>query len=243
MINLKRIAELDDIDFDPENGLCIGPLSTINAVVQHPLIKERYHLLAEAAATIGTFQIRERGTIGGNICNGSPAADTVPALMCLGAMLKLSSSKEERVVAIEDFFEGPQKTHLEVGEILTQIQVPPPPQRTGGVYLKLGLRKSLEIAIVGAAALITISQDSLSCLGARLALASVAPTPLCCREAETVLIGEKLGAEIIEQAAQAAQSEASPISDIRGTAEYRREMVHVLVNRALTQAINKARQQ
>jgi carbon-monoxide dehydrogenase medium subunit len=238
LINLKKIRDLNNIDYSPEKGLFIGPLVTHNVLSEHPTILEKYSLLAEAARTIGTFQIRERGTIGGNICNASPAADTIPPLICLSAKLKLESSTEKRAVGIEDFFEGPQKTRLKPDEILTQIEIPILPPRTGGVYLKLGTRKALEIAVVGIGVILTLD-DKMTCVGARIALASVAPTPLPCPRAGAVLVGQKIQNKVIEQAARVAQEEAVPISDVRGTAEYRREMVYVLTKRALNEVLRR----
>ncbi len=239
IVNLKGIQDLNNIYYSSEKGLSIGPLVTHNVLCEHLIILERYPLLAEAALSIGTFQIRERGTIGGNICNGSPAADTIPPLICLGAKLKLQSSSEERVVAIEDFFEGPQKTRLNSDEILTGVEIPILPPRTGGVYLKLGTRKALEIAVVGVAALLTLDEKKTTCVRARIALASVAPTPLPCPRAGAVLVGQKMQNKVIEQAARVAQEEAVPISDLRGTAEYRHEMVYVLTKRALNEVLRR----
>jgi len=238
IINLKRIRELKYICYSPEKGLSIGPLIAHNELSEHRAIVENYPLLAEAARTIGTFQIRERGTIGGNICNASPAADTIPPLICLGAKLRLQGSAEERTTGIEDFFEGPQKTRLKPDEVLTQIEIPILPPCTGGIYLKLGVRKALEVAIVGVATLLTLD-DQKTCVGARIALASVAPIPLPCHRAEAALVGEKIGDKVIDQAAKEVQEEAVPISDLRGTAEYRREMIYVLTKRALNEAFKR----
>jgi carbon-monoxide dehydrogenase medium subunit len=240
VINLKGISELNGITFSHEKGLFVGPLVTHNTLGEHPIILEKYSLLAEAARLIGTHQVRERGTIGGNICNGSPAADTIPPLMCLGAKLKLQKSDKETITAIEDFFEGPQKTKLGPDEILTGIQFPPLEFNTGGAYVKLGVRKSLEIAVVGVAVLITLDKDKKTCLKAKIALASVAPIPLLCQKAETILLGKRMGEPIINQAAKSAQEEAAPITDVRGTAEYRRQMIYILTKRALHQALKRA---
>lgn len=239
VINLKGISELNGITFSIEEGLFIGPLVTHNTLGEHPIICEKYSFLAEAARLIGTYQVRERGTIGGNICNGSPAADTIPPLLCLGAKLKLRKSNQETIMAIEDFFEGPQKTKLRPDEILTGIQIPPLELKTGSAYMKLGVRKSLEIAVVGVAALIMLDKDKGICQRAKIALASVAPTPLLCKKAESILLGKRLEEPIIHQAAKSVQEEAIPITDVRGTAEYRREMVYVLAKRAIYQALKR----
>jgi len=242
VVNLKRIPSLSDITYTRDAGVYIGTLATHNDLAEHPKIVGDFALLAEAAASVGTFQVRERGTIGGNICNGSPAADTVPPLICLGANLKLeSATRGERLVPVEEFFEAPQVTNRAPDEILTQIQIPNVAPRTGGAYLKLGKRKALEIAVVGVAVLITLDDKGATCLTAKLGLASVAPTPIRARKAETILIGQKLEERIINEAALAAQKEASPISDLRSSAEYRREMVNVLTKRALNIAFERAK--
>jgi len=239
LINLKTIPGLDYIR--EEGGILkIGAITRLEDIARNPEVVSRYTALAEAAHRTASPHIREMGTIGGNICNGSPAADTIPPLICLGAKLEVRSTAGNRLVAVEDFFEGPQKTRLTPGEILTQIQIPIQPPRTGGIYLKLGLRKALEIAIVGVAALVTLDETKKVCVRAKLSLASVAPIPLSCRRAEAVLVGQTIDSRIIEQAAQLAQGEATPISDLRGTADYRREMVYVLTKRALKQALLRA---
>jgi len=240
LINIKTISELNTISYSEQDGLHIGPLVSHNSLAEHPMIREKYVFLAEAASHVGTFQIRERGTIGGNICNGSPAADTISPLICLTSKLKLQGIGAERVVLVEDFFVGPQETALRSGEILSQIEIPTLPPHTGTAYLKLGKRKALEIAIVGVAALITLDLKKEFCVNARISLASVAPRPLPCRKAETILVGQKLEEGIFEHAARAAQEESTPISDLRSSAEYRREMVYVLTKRALGQASERA---
>ena len=242
VVNLKTVPGLNDISYSQDEGLLVGPLATHDALVEHPIIHEQFGILAEAASSVGTFQVRERGTIGGNICNGSPAADTVPPLICLGAKLKLqSANRGERQVPVEEFFESPQVTKRAPDEVLTLIQIPNVADRTGAVYLKLGKRKALEIAVVGVAALITLNDNGSACIGAKVSLASVAPTPIRSRKAEELLIGQKLDERIIDEAALAAQQEAVPISDLRSSAEYRSEMVYVLAKRALSIAFERAK--
>lgn len=240
VINLKGISELNEIRFSHEKGLFVGPLVTHHTLGEHPVILEKYSLLAEAARLVGTHQVRERGTLGGNICNGSPAADTIPPLLCLEARLKLQKSGKETITPIEDFFEGPRKTKLEPDEILTGVQLPLLERHTGGAYVKLGVRKSLEIAVVGVAALVTLDKDRKTCLKAKIALASVAPIPLLCEKAEAILLRKKMEEPIIHQAAKSAQEEAVPITDMRGTAEYRREMIYIVAKRALYEALRRA---
>ena len=180
-------------------------------------------------------QVRNRGTIAGNICNAVPSADSAPPLLTLGAKLKLISQRGERIIKIEDFFTGPSQTALNNDEILQEIHIPHPPPNSQGVYLKLNPRRAMDLAIVGVAAVVT-AQDGV-CQDIRLALGAVAPTPTRARKAEATLRGKKLDDNIIEKAAQTAAGEARPIDDHRASAEYRRDMVEVLVKRAIKQAI------
>lgn len=233
VINLKRIPGLDAIRYDPKDGLRIGSLVTHEALATHKVVLEKFPALAEAAHSVGSLQVRERGTIGGNLCNGSPAADTVPALICLKAGLSIQSAKGEKLVPVEKFFKGPQITTLSGGEILTEIRVPEPEPRTGAAYLKMGIRKSMEIALVGVAAALRMDSKKEMCLEARIGLGSVAPTPLLCENFGEMLVRHPFSGEAVEKAAARAMEASRPISDVRCSAEYRREMVYVLAKRAL----------
>jgi len=234
IIDLKAIPNLDYINYDADNGLSIGALATIKAVTESPIIRDKFGVLCQAAESMASPQVRNRGTIAGNICNAVPSADTAPALLTLDAKLKLVSQKGERLVAIEDFFKGPNQTALD-DEILQEIKIPTPPPKSQGVYRKFGPRRAMDLAIVGVAVLVIT--DNGKCKDIRIALGAVAPTPLRAKKAEAVIRGQKLDSELIEKAAQAAAGEAKPIDDHRASAEYRREMVRVLTKRALEQAI------
>lgn len=238
VIDLKGIAGLDDIKYDA-SGLSLGALVTIGAVETSPLIGEKFAILAQAAQSMASPQVRNRGTIAGNICNAVPSADLAPALLTLGAKLKLISRKGERTVSIEDFFTGPNQTVLNNEEILQEIQIPTPPPNSQGVYLKLTPRRAMDLAIVGVAVVI-IPKDGI-CKDIRIALGAVAPTPIRAKKAEAVLKGRKFDDKVIEKAAQTAAGEARPIDDHRASAEYRRDMVEVLVKRAIKQAIRSQR--
>jgi len=234
LIDLKDIPDLDYINFDADNGLSLGALATIKAVASSPVIRDRFGVLCQAAESMASPQVRNRGTIAGNICNAVPSADTAPALLTLEAKLKLVSQRGERIVAIEDFFTGPNQTVID-GEILKEIQVPTPPPKSQGVYLKLSPRRAMDLAMVGVAVLVV--PDNGKCKDIRIALGAVAPTPLRAKKAEAVLKGQAFDENLIEKAAQAAAGEAKPIDDHRASAEYRREMVEVLVKRAIEQAV------
>jgi len=180
-------------------------------------------------------QVRNRGTIAGNICNAVPSADSAPALLTIGARLKLISQKSQRTVGIEDFFTGPSRTALTDEEILAEILLPDMPPNSKGVYLKLTPRRAMDLAIVGVAA-VAVPEDGV-CKDIRIALGAVAPTPLRAKKAEEVLKGQKFDDNLIEKAAKTAAGQARPIDDHRASAEYRRDMVEVLVRRAIKQAI------
>jgi carbon-monoxide dehydrogenase medium subunit len=237
-IDLKGIPALDNIEYDV-SGLNIGALATIGAVETSAIIGQKFGVLAQAARSMASPQVRNRGTIAGNICNAVPSADSAPALLTLGAKLKLVSGKGERTVNIEDFFTGPSQTVISDEEILREIQIPHPPPNSQGVYLKLTPRRAMDLAIVGVA-VVVIPQDGV-CQDIRIALGAVAPTPIRARKAEAVLKGQKLDDNLIEKAARTAAGQSSPIDDHRASAEYRRDMVEVLVKRAIKQAIGSRR--
>jgi len=239
LVGLKGIPNLDSIDADAE-GVRIGALATLRSIGDSAVVRERFPFLADIAGKMATHQIRNMGTIGGNICNAAPSADTAPSLICLGAKAKLVGPKKERIVAVEEFFTGPGETVLKAGEILTEIQVPNQPAHTGGAYLRL-TRLSVDLAVVGVAALVTLQGKGGLCKEARIALGAVAPTPIRAKKAEGVITGKKIENGLIEEAAQIASEEARPITDVRGSAPYRTDIVRVLTKRAIGQALEQAK--
>jgi carbon-monoxide dehydrogenase medium subunit len=234
LVGLKGINDLDYIEYDEVGGLRIGALTSNDSVAGSVVIREKFGLLSEAAAKIGTPQIRNMGTIVGNLCNAAPSADTAPPLIALGARVKLVSSKGERTVPLEEFFTGPGETVLQTNELLTEVQVPKPIPSTRGVYLKLFPRGAVDIAAVGVAVLLILSDDG-TCSDAKIVLGAVAPTPVRANMAEAVIKGKQGKNGVIEEVAETAAEEARPISDVRCSADYRREMVKVLTRRALVQ--------
>jgi CO/xanthine dehydrogenase FAD-binding subunit len=236
IIALNGIPDLDYIKYDEVGGLSLGALATIHAVETSPIVRERFGVLFQAAESMASTQVRNRGTIGGNLCNAVPSADTAPALLTLEASLKLSSQNGERVVKVEDFFTGPNETVLTDEEILQEINVSNLPPHSQGRYLKLTPRRSMDLAVVGVAVVVT-AEDGI-CNDIRIALGAVAPTPIRARQAENVIRGQKLSDELIERAAWIAAGECRPISDHRASAEYRCSMVEVLTKRAIQQAIS-----
>jgi carbon-monoxide dehydrogenase medium subunit len=239
LINLAGMPELCFIDYDPADGLRIGAAVTVREVEKSALVRSCYPVITSAAASLASVQIRNLATVAGNICRASPSADLPPALLALGASVRLAGPAGQRVVALVDFFSGPGKTVLHPDEILTEILVPPVrPYRSGAVYLKHSPRRAMDLASIGIAAALTLDEGRCSAVG--IAMGAVAPTPRRAPQAEAVLAGQRPTPELIERAAEAAACEASPISDVRASAAYRRQMVGVLVRRALQQALELA---
>ena len=240
VIGLKHLPDLGYVQYSEGRGLRIGSLATHQSVAESLLIKERFGALGTACSKVGTPQIRRMGTVGGNLCNGSPSSDSAPALIALNAAVKLHGVGEERIIPLESFFVGPGETALRSGEILTEIQVPSPPPRTKLTYVKLPARTRVDMAAVSAAVFVTLDSKNEICEDIKIVLGAVAPTPIRARRAEDVLRGKKMEDQLIQQTAQRASEEAQPISDIRSSADYRREMVKVLTKQAIKQALGQA---
>jgi len=245
VVNIKKILGLDAFRFDPAEGLTIGALATTRALETSDLVRRRYAGLHAAVVHFASIQVRHRATVVGNVCRASPSADTLPPLIADGATVRILGPDGVRTALLEHFCTGPGRTVLQDGELVTHVQVPAPAPRTGKVYVKHGRRIEMELATVGVAATVTL--DARGALAdARIALAAVAPTPLRARAAEGALRDAARGAPpdegAFEAAADAAASEARPIADVRASAEYRREMVRVLVRRALEHATRLAQE-
>ena len=240
VVDLKRIPGLEGISYDEEVGLRIGALTTIRAVERSGWIGRRFPNLTEGAGIIGSVQVRNRATIGGNLCNAAPCADTAPPLLCLNARLKIAGPEGERTVPLDEFFVGPGQTVLSEDEILMEIRVPIPPLRTGGAYTRHTIRRAMDIAVVGAGATVTLGPGDGVCDEARIVLGSVAPIPLRVRKAEEFLVGRRLTDEVLRQAGEIAAEEARPIDDVRGSAWFRTEIVKVLVRRMVKCAWGRA---
>jgi carbon-monoxide dehydrogenase medium subunit len=238
VINLNAIPELRYIEYDPERGLRIGSGTTVRAVEISPIVRQFYPVIASAAATLASIQIRNLATVAGNICRASPSADMPPALLVLDAVVHLAGPLGERSLPLCEVFTGPGKTVIAANEILTKISIPAPAAQSGAAYLKHSPRVAMDLASIGAAAAVTMENGV--CTQVRIALGAVAPTPLRVPAAEAVLSGQAPSLALLAQAAQAAAQAAKPIGDIRASADYRREMVAVLVQRALEQAITMA---
>jgi CO/xanthine dehydrogenase FAD-binding subunit len=234
LVDLKRIPELGRIDFDPASGLTIGATARIADLIEHPEVRRLYPAMVDAASQTATVQIRNMGTIAGNLCNGSPCADNAPLLLARDARLELRSRRGKRMLPIADFFKEPGKTALEPDELLVRILVAPPPPATGFAFAKLPARTHVDISAVNIGVML-VRKDGV-CEKARIVLGAVGPTPLRARRAEARLAGAALGARLIEEVGELAASEAEPIDDVRSSAAYRRAMTAVLVRRALVSA-------
>lgn len=242
LIDVKRIPELISIQYDQDNGLWIGAAASCYQICHNESIKENYPGLVDAIRLIGGTQIQYRASVGGNLCNASPAADSIPALIVHEAVCVIAGINGRREVPVEQFCTAPRKTALQPGEFLLAIKVPTPEKNFGAHYLRFTPRNEMDIAVVGAGAAVTLDDGGQEILSARIALGAVAPTPLSVEEAGMFLTGKSVIPENIQVAAKIAQAAARPISDLRGTAEYRKHLSRVLTRRALEKAIGRARE-
>lgn len=233
VIDVKHLPGLRDVAYDDREGLTVGAAVTMNQVARHPHVLARYPLLAEAAGAVASYPLRNRATLGGNLCNGSPAADTAPAALVLEGHILLYGPQGRREVPAEEFFHGPGKTAIQAGELMTGIRFPVPPAGGVGRYLKLGRNRIGDLAIVGVAIFGFPDGTAPSGFRFRIALASVAPVPLRARAAEEALAAISPGEEAFALAATKAMEASSPIDDVRASAAYRKAIVRVLTLRGL----------
>jgi carbon-monoxide dehydrogenase medium subunit len=241
LINIKGLAELEYIK-DEEGGLRIGTLTTHRTIELSSLIRNRYPILSELELELGDIQTRNWGTIGGSLCQASPSGDPAPALIALGAKVRVASIYGEKEIPLEKFFTGYLMTALEPNEILLEIQLPNPLPQTGGVFHKETARKG-DLAIASVAVVIRLDNKARTVSDARVVLQAVGPIPLRAREAEKLMIGEDVQQDkLLEKVAIAAAREACPISDVYGSAGYKREMARVVTKWAVTEAIKRAQQ-
>jgi carbon-monoxide dehydrogenase medium subunit len=236
LINIKGLTELEYIG-NGDNGLKIGALTIHRAIEYSPLIKERYPMLAELEQVLGHVQIRNWGTIGGNLCDATPANDPPPALLALGARVKVASVRGEREMPLDEFIAVYHKPALEPDEILVEIQIPKSPPHTGGVYHKERVRAT-DAPIAAVAAVVSLDEGLEIVTAAQIVLQSVGPTPIRAAEAEKQLIGKKIQDGLIDEVATVAATEAHP----RTTPEYKRQLVKVITRQVVTQAIKRAQQ-
>jgi carbon-monoxide dehydrogenase medium subunit len=241
LIDVKNIPELTAIHYDSQTGLWLGAATSCFAICHNHFVLHNYPGLVDAIHLIGGVQIQYRASIGGNLCNASPAADSIPALIVHDAMCIIANQNGTRQIPVEQFCIAPGKNALQNGELLVAVSLPPPEENFGAHYLRFIPRNEMDIAVVGAGASVTLDDAKEKILSARIALGAVAPTPLFVGEAGTFLAGKEITQENIQRAAQIAEAAARPISDLRGTAEYRKHLCSVLTRRALEIAIERAR--
>lgn len=240
VVAIKHISEVNELIFHPINGLTIGAAVSCRRICSDPMVASGYPGLVDAFSLIGGTQIQGRASIGGNLCNASPAADSIPALIAHRAFCLIAGPHGVRELPVEHFCIGPGRTALKNGEFLLATRVPPVGTNFGAAYLRFIPRKEMDIAVIGVGASVNLSGDSSSFVDARIALGAVAPTPLHVKEAGEFLVGRQVSDDAVHEAAIISKNAAKPISDMRGTAEQRRHLTVVLTRRALSEAIARA---
>lgn len=240
VVSIRRIPGLDYIEVDGTNGVRIGALTSLRSLELAPAIQKSYTSLYEAVRLFASVQVKTMGTVVGNLCVATPASDIAPAMFVLGAELKVAGLDSAKTVRIENFYTGVGQTILEPNEIVIEIIIPAVPAGACGAFLKLGKTRA-DIAKINVAVMITAANGT--CKEARIALGAVAPTVIRAVQAEATLKGQKLEQEIIREAAKTAAEEAKPITDLRSTAEYRKDMVAVMVRRAIDKALEGVKAQ
>ncbi len=241
LVDLKNIPEVNELSYDPSHGLTLGAAVPCYRIYEHPDVSRLYPALNDAASLIGGIQIQSRASVGGNLCNSSPAADSIPALIAHEAVAVIAGREGKRELPVEKFCTGPGRNVLGRGEFLLSLRLPPPKPRSGSLYVRFIPRNEMDIAVVGVGVSVTLDEGRSRCTAARVSLGAVAPTPLLVPEAAAALVDGALTDDHLARAAQAAQGAARPISDMRGEADYRRHLVGVLTRRALRGAIERAR--
>jgi CO/xanthine dehydrogenase FAD-binding subunit len=240
VVSLHAVEELRGIEFDQAQGLRVGAGADMASIESFPAIRERYQALADGAGVLGSVQTRNMATIGGNIANAAPSADTAPPLVVLDAEAEIAGPAGQRREPVAAVFAGPGETNLSSSEVLIGFRLPAPAPRTGSAYLRHTPRESMDIATVGVGVRVTLDASGDTISEARICLGAVAPTPIRAPEAENALAGQTPSAELFARAATLAQEAARPISDARASAEFRRHLVGVLTKRCLDIALERA---
>jgi carbon-monoxide dehydrogenase medium subunit len=239
LVDVKNLNGANELSFDPQAGLTVGAAVNMNRVIASPEVQARYPLLAEACQSVASYQLRNRATIVGNICNASPAGDTIGACLVFNAALRIHGVTGPREEPLSNFFLGPGKTTLKPGDVVTAIHFPLPPAGCQGTYFKLGRNKLSDLCLVGVTALGCPDSTLPSGYRFRLALASVAPVPLIVTIVETSLANNAITPESLREAARLAAEACSPIDDVRGSARYRKQMVRNLSAKTLSEVWEK----
>lgn len=240
VVDVKKIPELNEVTFDTQTGLTLGAAVPCYRIYGDPAVTENYQGLIDSASLIGGTQIQGRATFGGNLCNAAPSGDSIPAMIALGGVANVAGPGGSRTVPVEDFCTAPGQTILQPGEILISIHFPAPVPNSGACYIRFIPRNEMDIAVAGAGVSVVLDNGTIQ--SARVALASVAPTPLFVKEAGDALAGKPANEESVRIASELAKEAASPITDMRGTADYRKHLCEVLTRRALLTAIERAQE-
>jgi carbon-monoxide dehydrogenase medium subunit len=241
VIDVKALPETTQISYSAEGGLTFGASVPCHRLYDNAEIAKAYPGLMDAAHLIGGVQIQGRASIGGNLCNASPAADSIPALIAHAAICVIAGPSGVRELPVEQFCVAPGRNALQAGEFLVSLKIPPVKPGFGAAYLRFIPRNEMDIAVVGAGASVQLDESRSKFVAARVALGAVAPTPLYIPEAGAALVGKPVNAAAIAEAAKIAQAAARPISDMRGTAEYRKHLSAVMARRALELAVERAK--
>jgi carbon-monoxide dehydrogenase medium subunit len=235
LVSLQDVPGLDTLHLEDDGSLVIGSATPLGAIENSTDVRRAFPAIAEAASFVGSLQVRSRATVGGNLCNAAPSADTAPILIACGSTAVITDGRSERTLLLEDFFSGPGQTVLRPGELLKAIVVPPVPETGFAKYCK-SFRSAMDCCTVGVAVYSDFAPGSVAVRDLRLALGAVAPTPIRARAAEAMLVGQELDEALTDRASLEAVSDALPISDLRASAAYRKVLVEVLSRRALTAA-------
>jgi carbon-monoxide dehydrogenase medium subunit len=241
VIDVKKVPELMELSYSPAKGLRLGASTPCYRIYENAQIVKAYPALADATRIVGGWQIQSRASVGGNLCNSSPAADTIPALISHGVNCLIAGPKGQREVRVEEFCTAPGKNVLQPGELLVTLVFPPPAAKTGSAYERFIPRNEMDIAVAGAGSWLQLSGDGQTVERARIGLAAVGPTPKFAAEASQWLAGKPATEDIFARAGELARNVATPITDMRGTAEYRMHLVGVLVKRTLMKSADRAR--
>ena len=240
IVDIKNIAELNQLDFDKKTGLTIGAAVPCYKIYNDSNVKKYYPGIIDSASIIGGTQIQGRATLGGNLCNSAPSADAVPGMIAMGVTCKIAGSNGVREVPVEEFCLAPRKNILKPDEILVSLNYPAPKPNTGSRYIRFIPRNEMDIAVVGVGVYVELENNKFKDL--RVSLASVAPKPIFVKEAGTSVVGKEVNEENINLAALKAKEAAKPITDMRGTIEFRKHLSEVLTKRALQTAIERAKE-
>lgn len=240
VVDCKTIPELNEISYGPRKGLTLGAAVPCYKIYGDSKIRAAYPGIVDSASLIGGTQIQGRASLGGNLCNAAPSADAVPIMIALECTATIAGPKGTRTVAVEDFCTAPGRTVMGPGELLVSLHFPPPKKNQGAHYLRFIPRNEMDIAVAGAGVSVTVEDGVFK--SARIALASVAPTPLFVKEAGAALKGQRVNEKSIQAAANLAKEAAKPITDMRGTIEFRKHLCEVLTRRALNRAVERARE-